>query len=79
MARIYAGILGLLAFATVLARGIVHESAPAGTIWQACGMLFVFAGVGCVAGQIARWLVDDSIREQLASQMTSKPAAGPQN
>jgi hypothetical protein len=73
MARIYAGILGLLAFATVVARGIVHAAAAADTIWQACGMLLVFAGLGGVIGQLARWIVDDSIRNQLAAQLAAKP------
>jgi hypothetical protein len=74
MARIYAGILGLLAFATVVARGVAHASSPSATIWQACGMLIVFAGVGCLVGATARWIVDDSVRGQLASQMAAKPA-----
>ena len=75
MARIYAGILGLLAFATVVARGVAHESSPKGTIWQACGMLFVFAAVGYLIGSTARWIVDDSVRGELASQMAAKPSA----
>jgi hypothetical protein len=72
MARIYAGILGLLAFATVVARGVAHENSPNPTIWQACGMLFVFAAVGYVIGSTARWIVEDSVRGQLTSQLASK-------
>jgi hypothetical protein len=73
MARIYAGILGLLAFATVVARGVAHQISPNPTIWQACVMLFVFAAVGYLIGGTARWLVDDSVRGQLASQLAAKP------
>ena len=75
MARIYAGILGLLAFATVVARGVAHQSSLDSTIWQACGMLFVFAAVGYLIGSTARWIVDDSVRGQLASQMAAKPSS----
>jgi hypothetical protein len=75
MARIYAGILGLLAFATVVARGVAQQSAPNATIWQACGMLFVFAAVGFLIGSTARWIVDDSVRGQLASQMAARPSS----
>jgi len=75
MARIYAGILGLLAFATVVARGVAHESSLDSTVWMASLMLFVFAAVGCLIGGAARWVVDDSVRGQLASQMAAKPSS----
>jgi hypothetical protein len=73
MARIYAGILGLLAFATVVARGVAHQISPSSTLWQACGMLFVFAAVGYLIGSTARWLVDDSVRGQLAGELAARP------
>jgi hypothetical protein len=75
MARIYAGILGLLAFATVVARGVAHESSLDSTVWMACSMLFVFAAVGYLIGGAARFVVDDSVRGQLALQMAAKPSS----
>jgi hypothetical protein len=79
MARIYAGILGLLAFATVVARGVAHESSLNSTVWMACSMLFVFAAVGSLIGGAARWIVDDSVRGELASRMAAKQTAEPGN
>ena len=45
MGRNYAGILGLLAFATLVARGLMHHSSDASTLTSAASMLFVFAGI----------------------------------
>ena len=75
MARIYAGILGLLAFETDVARGVAHESSLNSTVWMASSMLFVFAAVGYLVGSIARWSVDDSVRGKLASQLAARPSS----
>ncbi len=69
MARTYAGILGLLAFATVVARGIAKPQAADQTIWQAvlqpgCVRLCRV----CSSGVIAQWIVDDSVRGRLATR-----------
>ena len=77
MARIYAGALGLLAFATVVARGIVHASVSSDTIWRASTMLFAFAAIGYLLGRTAQWIVDDSVRGRLTSQISNKPANEP--
>ncbi|MEX2138834.1 MAG: hypothetical protein WD894_06205 [Pirellulales bacterium] len=74
MARIYAGILGLLAFAAVMARGIVHGGAPGAIIWQAVASLFAFAALGYAIGRTAQWVIDDSVRGQLTSQLQNKPS-----
>ena len=74
MARIYAGILGLLAFAAVMARGIVHAAAPAATIWQAVTSLFAFAAIGYAIGRTAQWIIEDSLRGQLTNQLQNKPS-----
>lgn len=74
MARIYAGILGLLAFAAVMARGVVHGGSASAIIWQAVLSLFAFAGIGYVIGRTAQWIVEDSVRGQLTSQLQNKPS-----
>ena len=74
MARIYAGILGLLAFAAVITRGVVHAGAPAATTWEAVTSLFAFAAIGYVIGRTAQWIIDDSVRGQLTTQLQSKPS-----
>jgi hypothetical protein len=74
MARIYAGTLGLLAFATIAARGLAHAGAADGTIRQAVAMLFVFAVLGYAIGRIAQWIIDDSVRGRLALGIQNKQA-----
>ena len=74
MARIYAGILGLLAFAAVMTRGVVQAAEPAATIWQAVLSLFAFAVIGYAIGRTAQWVIDDSVRGQLTSQLQNKPS-----
>ena len=74
MARIYAGILGLLAFATVIARGLAYGGPGGESIWNAVLAMFAFAAVGYAMGRTAQWLVDDSVRGRLAAEMQSNAA-----
>lgn len=75
MARIYAGILGLLAFASVVARSLIHSSAGGEAIWQAITMLLAFAAIGFVIGLAGQWIIDDSVRDRLTGGLQSKPAS----
>jgi hypothetical protein len=72
MARVYAGILGMLAFATELATGLAHAAATDATIRRGVMSLCMFAVVGYVVGRIAEWITDESVRGQLTSQLESK-------
>ncbi|MBN2580286.1 MAG: hypothetical protein JXB10_14950 [Pirellulales bacterium] len=65
MARIYGGILGLVAFLTTLARGGVHGNDPEATLWAAWLSLLAFTGLGLVLGWLGGWLVEDAIHTQL--------------
>jgi hypothetical protein len=65
MARTYAGIVGLLAFATVVARNLAHDNPGGETIWYASVMLFGFAAIGYFVGLAAQWITDESVRERL--------------
>jgi hypothetical protein len=42
---------------------------------MASSMSFVFAAFGYLVGSIARWIVDDSVRGQLASQLAAKTSS----
>jgi hypothetical protein len=64
--RRYAGVLGLLAFVTVLTRGLVHGAAAEPTLLAAAVNLFAFAFIGYIVGQVAGWIVLDSVRSRLA-------------
>lgn len=77
MARIYAGILGLLAFLTCIARGLAHSSGVDSTLWLACGSMLAFAAIGLVVGACAGWIVEDSVGQRLAAQWAAEDAAQP--
>jgi hypothetical protein len=62
MGRSYAGILGPLAFATAVARGLVEGHGAEATLQTACLALFAFAALGYVLGRVAALIVDDSVR-----------------
>lgn len=66
MGRKYAGILGWLAFAMLLFRGMLAGSFQPGLIWQACCGLLIFAAVGAVAGMLANRFVTESVLARFA-------------
>ena len=76
MGRNYAGVLGLLAFFTTVARGVTHGAGAESTLMNACLALVVFAVVGFVIGSLAAWNVEQSIRAQLADEV-ARLAANP--
>lgn len=61
MARLYAGLLGLLAFLTTLVRGMLHGGEPQAVLWSAWCHLLAFALLGALAGWTARWIVEDAM------------------
>jgi hypothetical protein len=69
MGRAYAGILGPLGFALVVARGVVTSGGVEGTMLAAAAALFVFATIGYFVGQTADYLVNDSVRSQFQQAM----------
>ena len=69
MGRSYAGILGPLAFATIVARGVVTGAGVEGTLAAASVALFLFAAIGYIVGQLGELLVNDSVRKQFQAAM----------
>ncbi len=76
MGRDYAGVLGLLAFATVLARGIVRSAGANATLWHATQMMFVFAAVGGLVGAVAGRIVAESVRASMAAEADKRQGEG---
>lgn len=78
MARIYAGIMGPLAFATALARGLINSAEVITTLAGACLALLVFAALGYIVGSIASRIVEESvsalIKIELAREQASEEA-----
>jgi len=71
MGRSYAGILGPLAFTLVCVRGVLAGGGAEGIVLAAMAALFVFAGIGYLAGQTADHLVRESVRTQFQSAMAA--------
>ena len=77
MARSYGGVLGLLAFAMVIARGCVHGGGAESTLFSAWLGLLAAYPLGCVVGMLADWIVLESIRSKLAAEIATREAKEP--
>jgi len=81
MGQAYAGVLGPLACATMVARGILAGNGCEPTLLAASVGLFGFALIGWTIGQLADYLVGESVRWQFQEAMQvweqkQKPAVG---
>lgn len=76
----YAGILGLIAFLTAVARGWLNAESVEAILLVAWLNLLVFAAAGFVIGQIAGWIVEDSVRAEITAELEAQEAqpASPQ-
>lgn len=74
MGRIFAGTLGLLAFVTILARGLIHNSAGGRLMLHAAAAMFIFAALGWIAGRIAETTIVQAVRRQFDIEMESARA-----
>ncbi len=75
MGRKYAGILGWLAFALTLARGLVLGRLEPGLLWHAVAAMFVMAAVGWLAGTLAESLVAEAVRVRFAAAWQEQASA----
>ncbi len=71
MGRSYAGILGSLAFALVTVRGAISGWALEPTLLSASASLFVFGALGYLVGQLAEFLVAQSVQTQFQAAMAA--------
>jgi hypothetical protein len=62
--RSYAGILGLVAFAAAVARGVLHGAGTEATLGRASACLVAFMALGWVIGRLADWIVEESVKAQ---------------
>jgi len=77
VARIYAGILGLLALVTTVARAVIRGGSLPEALWTGCGWLVVFALIGAVVGRLAQQTIDESVAARLAAELAaSNPTDG---
>ena len=75
MARTYAGILGPLAFLTVLARGLLGGGGTELVLYHAWGSLLAFAALGGLIGWFAERTVQDSVNGRIAAELNGRQAA----
>jgi hypothetical protein len=71
MGRTYAGVLGLLAFGLILARGLLLGSDAEACLAAACGGLFGFAAVGFVAGTLADRFTGEAVKAKFEAALKS--------
>ena len=76
MGHSYAGLLGPLAFFTAIGHGLLHRPCRrANPLVGNAVALFAFAAIGYVAGELAGWIVNDSVRASLVAEMARQQAA----
>jgi hypothetical protein len=71
----YAGVLGPLAFATIVTRGLIDAGGAESTLKMATFGLFGFAAVGYVAGRIADLMVIETVRARISEEIRFREAA----
>lgn len=69
MGRAYAGILGPLAMAVVICRGVMGSGGVQSTLSLATIYLAIFSVVGALVGTIAQATIDESVRAKLQQQL----------
>ncbi len=72
MARIYAGILGSVAFLTALVRGFLLGEEAQSMLLAAGYALWCFAAAGYVIGRIADHSVEQSVHDRITKELIGK-------
>jgi len=67
--RQYAGILGAIAFTTVVLQGLGHDAEVESTLRSAVISTGLFAAIGYAVGEVAGWIVLDSVRARWADEL----------
>lgn len=72
MGRTYAGVLGPLALVVVVVRCLRYGSGAESTMFGASLCLVGFAGIGYLAGRLAQWIVDESVRSRVEAELAAR-------
>ena len=75
LARLYAGLLGPLAFAVTLLRALLWGGSLT-AVKSACLALAVFTVIGLIVGQIAESIVQESVKARFQAAMAEWEASG---
>lgn len=74
MGRSYAGVLGPVAFVTMVARGLLGGGGSQTTLLHAWIALLLFAALGHVIGLLASWIVQESVHDRVAAELAAHEA-----
>jgi hypothetical protein len=77
--RTYAGILGPLAMVTVVLRSVLHGGGVETALAAGLACLFAFAALGYAAGELAGWIVNESVRARFDAELAARQAEGKAN
>jgi hypothetical protein len=72
--RTYAGVLGCLAFATVVVHGAIHQAGIEATVLRAVGTMMGFGVLGFMLGSVAENVVEESVRAKMAQELARRAA-----
>lgn len=65
----YAGILGPIAFVSILIRGVIGGSSANGVLISSAMGLILFAAIGYVIGRLADQIVLESVKQRFDREM----------
>ena len=71
----YAGILGPIAFVSMIVRGLVSGSSASNVLINSSVCLLIFAAIGYVAGRIADQIVLESVKLQFGNELKAGESA----
>jgi hypothetical protein len=72
--RTYAGVLGCLAFATVVLHAAIHQAGIEATVLRAVGAMMGFGVLGFMLGSVAENVVEESVRAKMAQELARRAA-----
>ena len=71
MGRNYAGILGPLGMILVIVRALGNSGGVQATLWTGILTVAIMAAMGYILGELAAWIVEDSVRTKVASELAA--------
>lgn len=75
MGRIFAGILGPMAFLVIILRGLIHGASVEATLETACLALVIFSALGGWFGSIADATVEHSVQTTFETTLSAVESA----
>jgi hypothetical protein len=70
--RTYAGILGSLAMAVTLLRGVMAGGGVDETLVHGLIAMIVFMAIGFTIGAIADWMIEEAVYEQVGQEVAAQ-------